>query len=550
MDVLLSFFQLIQKSFFAIGPFFLLLGVLIFIHELGHFLVARYFGVKVEVFSLGFGPKILKYKKGDTVYCISLLPLGGYVKMFGDNPLKEVPDSEKEKSFLYRRVYEKWLIAFGGPFMNLIFAVFAFFVLAVYGVSSLPPQLGDIKQDSAAGEAGFQSGDKILSVNGQPVFYREELMEIIKNKINEELVFQVQSQTDEIRTISTIVHQDKNANLLEWQKFVGSIDGLNFHSIGLRIGVVHGSPAYQAGLRTFDEIVVEVNQEKLKYWRDLKAFIETINTPFLSLSVKRESEKKPITVKLSGKHIKAPLSLVTLGIEPAYLYIERVGPDTPAAQAGLKPGDRLVSINKIPTTSWEQVLDTVQSYSGQPFFITYRRQDQENTVLLTPKLLYVEGNAKKRFMLGIASGILEVSPEPIIRERSLPQSFIYSGQETGRWLGFITVGLVRLFQGEMSFRTMGGPVMIGRVAHSSFREGFQNFLFIMAVISLNLFFLNLLPIPMLDGGYILFFTLEGFLGRPLSVKKLIAAQQVGILILISFISFAFFNDIYNWMTVW
>ena len=336
MDLFLSFFQLIQKAFFSVGPFFLLLGILIFIHELGHFLVARYFGVKVEVFSLGFGPKILKYKKGDTVYCLSLFPLGGYVKMFGDNPLKEVPDSEKDKSFLYRRVYEKWLIAFGGPFMNLIFAALAFFILAVYGISSLPPLLGDIKKDSAAAEAGFQSGDKILSVNEKPVFYREELMEIIKNNINEELVFKVQSQTNEIRTISTTVHQHKNTNLLEWQKFVGSIEGLNFHSIGLRIGVVYDSPAYQAGLRTFDEIA-EVNQEKLKYWRELKAFIKTVNTPSLSLSVKRESEEKPVTVKMSGKHIKKPLSLIALGIEPAYLYIERVGPDTPANQAGLKP---------------------------------------------------------------------------------------------------------------------------------------------------------------------------------------------------------------------
>ena len=453
MDLFLSFSQLIQKSFFAIGPFFLLLGILIFIHELGHFLAARYFGVKVEVFSLGFGPKILKHKKGDTVYCVSLLPLGGYVKMFGDNPLKEVPDSEKGKSFLYRRVYEKWLIAFGGPFMNLIFAALAFFLLAVYGVSSFPPQLGDIKQDSAAGLAGFQSGDKILSVNGQPVFYREELMGIIKNKINEELVFKVQSQTDEIRTISTTIHQNKNPNLLEWQKFIGSIDGLSFYSTGLRIGVIYGSPAYQAGLRTFDEIV-EVHQKKLKYWRDLKAFIRTINTPSFSLIVKRKSEEKLVIIKLSEKHIKTSLSLGILGIEPAYLYIERVGPGTPADQVGLKPGDRLVSINKNPTTSWEQVVATVQSYSGQPFFITYRRQDQENTVLLTPKSLFVEGNAKKRFMLGIASGGLEVSPESIIRERSFSQSFIYSGQETKRWLGFITVGLVRLFQGEISFRTM------------------------------------------------------------------------------------------------
>lgn len=127
MELFFSFFELIQKILFAIAPFTLLLGGLIFIHELGHFLVARYFGVKVEVFSLGFGPKILKYKKGDTLYCLSLLPLGGYVKMFGSNPLEVISEQEKTKAFLYKPVPQKWLIAFAGPFMNLIFTLFAFF---------------------------------------------------------------------------------------------------------------------------------------------------------------------------------------------------------------------------------------------------------------------------------------------------------------------------------------------------------------------------------------------------------------------------------------
>ena len=151
-------------------PFFLLLGVLIFIHELGHFLVARYFDVKVEVFSLGFGPKILKYKKGETLYCLSLFPLGGYVKMFGDNPLEEIPDSKKVRGFLYKKVPQKLAIALGGPLMNLIFTLVAFFILALYGLPSLSPQLGDVKVDSKAYKAGFRSGDKVLSVNNQKNF--------------------------------------------------------------------------------------------------------------------------------------------------------------------------------------------------------------------------------------------------------------------------------------------------------------------------------------------------------------------------------------------
>ena len=222
----------------------------------------------------------------------------------------------------------------------------------------------------------------------------------------------------------------------------------------------------------------------------------------------------------------------------------------PASQAGLLKGDRIISIDGELIEDWKQVLDKISSYSGQPFSLKYQRQKNQITVLISPKPLFVEGNIKERFMLGIAHGGLEVLPEEIIRKRPLFKAFIYSGQKTWKWLGFITTGLARLIQGEISLRSMGGPIMIGRVAHSSFHQGFQFFLSMMALISLNLFFLNLLPIPMLDGGHILFFSIEGILGKPLDVKKLAIAQQVGLLILVSFMGLAFFNDIYNWLKVW
>ena len=512
METLISFFHLFQKAFFSTGPFFLLLGILIFIHELGHFIVARYFGVKVKVFSLGFGPKILKYKKGDTLYCLSLLPLGGYVKMSGDNPLEDIPNSEKAKGFLYQKVYKKWLIAFGGPFMNLIFSVLIFLILALVGLPSYSPQLGDVQFDSKAYTSGFRSGDKILSVNGKAVFYYEELNEIIKNTTEENLTFTVQSKNNEVKTLSATTSLIKNPNPLEWKKFIRTVEGLSLLSTGLRVGIMYNSPAYKAGLRTFDEIT-KVNGKDFRYWRDVKFFIENTTDNSLSLSIKRESEAKDFVIK------KSLASLALLGIEPAYLYIDRIGPNTPAHQVSLLRGDKLISIDGKSIKSWKQVLDTISSYSGKPFSIVYQRKDQQKIVLLSPKSLFVEGNTKKRFMLGIVSGGLNVFPEPTIKKQSSFQAFVYSGQETWKWLGFITTGLVRLVQGEISLRTMGGPITIGRVAHSSFHQGLQDFLFIMAFISLNLFFLNLLPIPALDGGYLLFFTIEGILGRSLSVKK-------------------------------
>ena len=243
-------------------------------------------------------------------------------------------------------------------------------------------------------------------------------------------------------------------------------------------------------------------------------------------------------------------SLSLLGIELSDLYIYLVGPETPAQKAGLLKGDRLVAIDGKVIKNWKQVLDTIGSYSGQPFSLTYDRKGQKKTVSLSPKALFVEGNIKKRYMIGIAAGSFPVGPEQTVKKHSVIQAAIYSGKETWKWLGYTAVGLLRLIQGEISVRNISGPVRIGRIAHSSFEAGLDTFLFIMAIISLNLFFLNLLPIPMLDGGHLLFFTIEGILGRSLSIKKLVVAQQIGLFVLLSFFGFVIYNDIYMWFKSW
>ena len=166
MTALISF---LQNSVAYIVPMVVLLGLLIFVHELGHFLVAKYFKVRVETFSLGFGPKIFKFKRGDTTYAISAIPLGGYVKMFGDDPSAEVPEDMKTKSFLHKPVGQRIWIVLAGPLMNFFFAIAIFAVVAFVGEPLLAPKLGDIKADSSAFTAGFRSGDTVTKVNGQEV---------------------------------------------------------------------------------------------------------------------------------------------------------------------------------------------------------------------------------------------------------------------------------------------------------------------------------------------------------------------------------------------
>ncbi|MDW8189987.1 MAG: RIP metalloprotease RseP, partial [Pseudobdellovibrionaceae bacterium] len=180
MDSLLNYFEMGLSS---IIPFIILLGVLIFVHELGHFLVARWCGVKVEVFSLGFGKKIFKKKWGDTEYAISLIPLGGYVKMFGDEVGKEVPASERKVSFLHKPVGQRIAIVLAGPIMNLLFAGVVFFFLAWSGEVRRGAELGDIESQSYAYEVGFRSGDLIVTVDDQQVRSWDEVQEVLTHKV-------------------------------------------------------------------------------------------------------------------------------------------------------------------------------------------------------------------------------------------------------------------------------------------------------------------------------------------------------------------------------
>ena len=555
MDILFLFWAWLEKALAVSLPFIILLGLLIFIHELGHFLMARFFGVKVEVFSLGFGPKILKYKKGDTLYCLSLLPLGGYVKMFGDNPLEEPPEDQKHQGFLYKKPYQKWLIAFAGPLFNLIFTLFGFFLLAQWGVPKLSAQLGDVQKDSLAFEKGFRSGDQILSLNGQKISYYEELDEKIKNKVGETLVFDVLSEDGEKKSLSIEVKNHKNQNPLSWDKERGSIEGFTVWSRALRLGVPKDSLAFEKGLRTFDTLLEVGSYETkelledstaelvpLKYWRELR---DLPAQKSYKLRIKRGTEIKTLVFDL-----ESPKTLLDLGLEPSDLYVEKVGAKTPAEKSGLKTGDRLIALGEDRLLTWQDLLERVENSEGASLDLSYKRESEITTVSLKPEKIFVEGNMKSRYMVGIVSGGSTALGPELLKKYDFLESLKYSSTQTWEWLNIITAGLVRLVTGELSVRTMGGPIAIGRVAHDSFSQGFSSFLFIMTLISLNLFLLNLLPIPILDGGHLLFFSLEALIGRPISVRKLLIAQNIGLVFILGFMFFALFNDIYNWWSAW
>ena len=345
-----------------IVAFAFVLGILIFVHELGHFLVAKMSGVTVLKFSLGFGPKLIGKKIGDTEYMISAFPLGGYVKLLGDNPNEKVAKSDEKKAFLQQPVRKRMAIVAAGPLANLLLAVCFFTLLFSVGIPQLPPVVGTVVDGSPAQMAGVQPGDTIL----------------------------------------------------------------------------------------------KVDDEEMTQWVDLPGAIS----------------------KSEGKEI----------------------------QLTIKRGEETISLRVTP-----------RAIMGKTIF----------------------GEEVQIYQIGIAA-----SDEFIIKREPVYKAVGMGFSQTWFVIKLTAVSVAKVIQRVVPAKqALGGPILIAQLAGQQAQQGFLNLIFFIAVLSINLCLINLFPIPILDGGHLLFMTIEAIIGRPLSTKKLEVAQQIGLLILILLMAFIFYNDI-------
>lgn len=558
MDIILSW---LQSGLSAIGPFLILLGLLIFVHELGHFLVAKWCGVRVEVFSLGFGKKILKHKRGDTTYCISAIPLGGYVKMYGDDPSATVPPEERNRAFLYKPVAQRIAIVLAGPLMNFLFAIPLFVAVGFVGEQVPGPLLGDIEPSSAAYQAGFRSGDKILAIDGTEVSYWQEIQAAIEASPQREMVFSV-SRPDggsPIVTVKATPQLVPNENILTLDQMVAQIPGLTTSGRAAIVGVIDStSLAAKAGLKNLD-IVTSVNGQAVNSFRELEQSLAMVATQdSLDLKVRsytqeKKSDERSVVISGIQSHLMTQVKdqslLSALGIERPDLYLLKVKEDSPAFKAGLKDGDKILSLNGQAVSQWNEVLETVKNYKAESGKIHFAI-NREGTVIeldISPEMTGVMNRRQQeeqRFTVGIIPAILETAGPPVLFRVTNPWGALKFGvDKTIEWTKAIAVSFVRIVTAQVSHKNIGGVITIGRVASQSFEIGISAFFRMMAIISINLFLINLLPVPILDGGHLVFFSIEALRGAPLSMRKMEIAQQVGLILLISLMVLSLFNDI-------
>lgn len=556
MDLILNF---VQQGVSFIVPLVILLGLLIFVHELGHFLVAVYNGVRVEVFSLGFGKKIFSYKRGYTEYCISIIPFGGYVKMFGDDPTGKVDEAERQHSFVHKRVGQRIAVVLAGPLMNFFFAILLFFVIALVGEDFIRPIVGDLSEKSAAYSSGLRAGDTIISVNGESVKTWDRVQKIVEENANRSLKLEVQRfQTNQVETIEAKATQGPNKNILSTKALIGEIEGLANLAKAAAIGVSGPQTlAAKSGLQSLDQIIA-INGTPTPRWVDfLYVLSSEIKKPSLRIDIERTrvGEKKPESLSItfdttqidSSKEIS---SLVAeIGIESSEYYLASVVPDSSAAAAGLQRGDRILKINEQVILEWSDLVNSVKSFVPEkgPLKVEFRRDGKVAEVQVTPKVISQPGptgHDEKSYAMGVVTA-LSYAPAITaqIKTTNIAEAAKIGFVDTLHWTQTTVLSFVRLIQNKVSAKSIGGPIMIGQLASKTFQVGISPFLKIMAIISINLFVLNLLPIPVLDGGHLVFFTIEAIKGSPLSLRKMEIAQQIGLALLMGLMVFAIFNDV-------
>ncbi len=544
MDIIVSKLQSIVSAF---GPFVILLGFLIFVHELGHFLVAKWCGVRVEVFSLGFGKKLFQYKRGDTTYCIAMIPLGGYVKMFGDELGSQIAENDRQFSFTHKKLYQRFAVVLAGPLMNFFFAILIFMVVALIGEEVRRPVLGDIAEGSAAYSAGFRSGDEVLSVDQHPVKTWDQFQDQMDGVVNSKSSFTVKrSGSEQTIDIQATPNLKANDNLLSLHQYIGGVEGLSLSARAAFIGVVHDSQAQKLGLVTGDRII-SVNAQPVNHFRELENLILVQQGKSVVFEVERDADKEPKTLKVSGS-VEAISSLSSFGIESPDLYLAKIVEKSPAAVAGLLPGDKIIRINTSEPKKWEDVLNNVKGYAGNgPVQFTILRQGQEKSFEIVPTLqshMNSQGGEDKRFTIGIMPWIQDAPPAMMLMKSDGVIEALQRGwKKTYEVTGMTLLSFVRLIQGSISPKNLGGVLSIGQAASETFKIGLNHFLQLMAVISVNLFVINLFPVPVLDGGHLLFYVIEGLRGAPLSMRKMEIAQQVGLVVLMSLMAFSLFNDV-------
>ncbi|HXV37811.1 MAG TPA: RIP metalloprotease RseP [Myxococcota bacterium] len=546
-----------QASSYAFA-FVVMLGVLIFVHELGHFLAAKACGIRVLKFSLGFGAPVgigrfrLRWVRHHTEYVVGWIPLGGFVKMLGEGGGDEVDaalEAAPEESLDSKSLWQKLFVIFAGPAMNLLLPVAIYTAILAVGFPQAEAVIGEVEVGSPAAAAGLLPGDRVTAIDGTPVEWWRQVEEALVGTPRGELAIDYERDGEQ-RSTRVALEPRQSSDVFGDDVAVGWA-GLYHQRPHALIGIASpASTAQRAGLRSGDRITA-VAGEPVADWPALaRAYAAAQGEVELSL------ERGPERAEALSVRVPALGSLERLGVIRADVLIADVGEGTPAAAAGLRYGDLILSVNGEPMHSFETFANAVRSSGGETLQLDMLRDGERLEVAVTPELANADptglGIEVPRYRIGIVGNNLLAVPGAIGFEQihnplvAVPRAFALTVEVTRVFVR----GLGKLITGDVPSNQLSGPIGIAEIAGKALERGWMDYLQTLILISINLGILNLLPIPLLDGGQAIVFLVEGVRNERLSLRTREFVQQIGFTVLILIMGFAFWNDISrNWSRV-
>ncbi|RPH69402.1 MAG: RIP metalloprotease RseP [Myxococcaceae bacterium] len=532
-----------------LAAFVLLLGALVFVHELGHFLFAKAVGVKVLRFSIGFGPPLLSFTRGETEYRIAALPLGGYVKMAGEVPGEDASPEDEARSYLAQSPWKRMLIVAAGPAFNLIFPLLIFFVVIVSYPQPSTAVLRVVPGMPADG-AGIRPGDVVTEVDGRSVRSLEEMQWALVGKAGQRIAVVVQRDGRPVKVVVTPSGEGASRNR--------GLIGIAPNRAPPVVAIRSGGPAERAGVQMLDR-VLSVNGRPVADLPALEREIAGVTGPELTLELARRVPAEVPGLEGSVPEVKTVriprqegAGMAAFGLEPAdvysLLYAGRVLPGSAAADAGIVRGDRLEAIEGKQIRSREQLLRKLGELKDRPFRLTWIHDGspREAEVRMRPaKAADPATGESEAFELGLRfeSGTPGDRGSDAKVRVGPGLALLTAAHRLGEAVAETAAGLAKLFTGQVSFKNVGGPIMIYGIAGKAAQAGLDYFLNLMALISVNLGLINLVPIPALDGFQLLSAGWEAVRRRPIPMRAREIANAVGIVALILLMVLVCVNDL-------
>ncbi|MGY5811513.1 RIP metalloprotease RseP [Rhizobium sp. LEGMi198b] len=535
--------------------FVFVLSLLVFVHEMGHYLVGRWSGIRIMAFSIGFGPEVAGFTdRHGTRWKLSIIPLGGYVRFFGDedassktdvDQLSAMTEEERARSFAGAKLWKRAATVAAGPIANFILAIAIFAVLfGVYGRTVADPVVAVVMRGGAAAEAGIERGDRLVAIDGTKVTTFDEVQRYVGLRPGRNIVLTVErdGQKRDFRIVPKLVEDtDQFGNKMEMGRIgIALVDPLV-------TAVEPGGPAAKAGVQAGDRLIA-VDGNNVATYYDIARYVTDHAGKNLVLTVERNGQTRdfpmvPETLNATDASGKKK-DVGSIGISPIDPLVASIAPDSPAQEAGIALGDRILSVDGRVIDSIGEVQRYVASRQDKPVTLSVKRSGGTLDVQVTPKKTEEPdafGNEMEINSIGITDG---QKPFKLRYEAYGPFQALGEGvRQTGSIVSGTFEYLGNVIGGYMKADQLGGPIRVAQLSGQMATLGFSAVLQFAAILSVSIGLLNLMPVPVLDGGHLMFYAIEAVRGKPLGARAQDIAFRIGFAMVLSLMVFATWNDI-------